>query len=199
MEAGGLDLAYQVQGRGQSGFAFFPFSRAHFTRVGGNVLGRFNFAQQFQCVTADAASVDLDDLDNALRVNHEGTAVSQTSFFDHHAEVAGDGTSRVTNHRVLDLLNGVRSVVPCFVSEVGIGRDRVDLHAQLLEFSVVVSQVAQLGRANEGEVSRVEEDHGPLAFQVSVRHLNEFAIVVGGSIERLDFSVDVGRHVIAPW
>ena len=134
-----------------------------------------------------------------MRVDDEGTAVSQASFFDHHAEVAGDGAGRVADHRVLDLLDGVRSVVPGLVSEVGVGGDGVDLDAQLLEGSVVVSQIAQLGRANEGEVSRVEEDHGPLAFQVSVRHLNEFAIVVGGSVERLDFGVDIGRHVFAPW
>ena len=134
-----------------------------------------------------------------MRVDDEGTAVSQASFFDHHAEVASDGAGGVADHRVLDLLDGVRSVVPGLVGEVGVGGDGVDLDAQLLEFGVVVGQVAQFGRADEGEISRVEEHHGPLAFQVSVRHLNEFAIVVGGGVERLDFSVDVGRHVFAPW
>ncbi|VXA78638.1 conserved hypothetical protein [Aeromonas salmonicida] len=199
LEAGGLDFAYQIQGRGQGGVAFFPLGRAHFTRVGSYVLSGFDLAQQFQRVTTDATSVDFNDLDDALRVDNEGATVSQASFFDHDAEVAGDGAGRVTNHRILDLLDGVGSVVPRLVSEVGVGGDRVDLDAQLLEFGVVVSQVTQLGRANEGEVSRVEEHHGPLAFQVCVRHLNELAIVVGGGVERLDFSVDIGRHVLAPW
>ena len=34
-----LDLAYEVQRRRQSGFAFFPLGRAHFAWVSGNVLG----------------------------------------------------------------------------------------------------------------------------------------------------------------
>ncbi len=123
--AGGLDFAYQIQGRGQGGIAFSPFGRAHFTRVSERT-GSLDLAQQLQSVTADAASVDFNDLDDALRVDDEGTAVSQASFFDHHAEVAGDGAGRVADHRVLDLLDGVRSVVPGLVSEVGVGGDGVD-------------------------------------------------------------------------
>jgi hypothetical protein len=40
-------------------------------------------------VAADAAGVDLDDLDLARRVHDEGAALGQAGFLDHHAEVAG--------------------------------------------------------------------------------------------------------------
>src|SRR5699024_10198148 len=131
--------------------------------------------------------------DHALRVDHEGTTVSQASFFDHHVEVAGDQASRVADHRVVDLADFGGAVVPCLVGEVGVGGDRVDLNAQLLEFCVVVSQVAQLGRANEGEVGRVEEYYGPLAFQVGFGHVDELAVVVGGCFKRFYFAVDVSH------
>ncbi|MCY1407429.1 hypothetical protein D9M71_227290 [compost metagenome] len=83
--------------------------------------------------------------------------------------------------------------MPGLVGEVGVGGHAIDFHAQLLEFGVVVSQVAQFGRANESEVSRVEEEHGPLAFQVGFGQLDELALVVGGGFERFDFGVDQ-RH-----
>jgi hypothetical protein len=48
------------------------------------------------------------------------------------------------------------------VHEVGVGGHGEDFHAQLLQFVVMVGHVAQFGGAHEGEVSGVEEEHGPL-------------------------------------
>ncbi|MNG08732.1 hypothetical protein D3C84_921120 [compost metagenome] len=79
------------------------------------------------------------------------------------------------------------------MGKVGIGGNAVDLDAQLLERVVVVSQVFQFGRANEGEVGWVEEHDRPLAFQVSVRHFYEVAIFEGVSFERFNLAVD-DRH-----
>src|SRR3546814_7593278 len=86
-----------------------------------------------------------------------------------------------------------RGVVPGSVSKVSVGGNAVDFDTQLLEFSVVVGQVFQLGWANEGEVGRVEEHHGPLAFQVGVRNLAEFAVFESGSVERFNLAVDDRR------
>jgi hypothetical protein len=79
------------------------------------------------------------------------------------------------------------------VGKVGVGGNAVDLYAEFLEGSVVVSQVFQLGWANEGEVGWVEEYDRPLAFQVSVRDLNEVAVFERGSFERFYLAVD-DRH-----
>jgi hypothetical protein len=54
----------------------------------------------------------------------------------------------------------------------------------------VVGQVAQLGRADEGEVGRVEEEDRPGAEQVLVGHVDELAVLEGGSGERLQLGVD---------
>ena len=97
-----------------------------------------------------------------------------------HVEVAADRAGRVADHRVLDLADGVGGVVPRLVGEVGVGRHRVDLDAELLELGVVVGQVAELGRADEGEVGRVEEHDRPLALEVGVADVDELAVVEGG-------------------
>ena len=83
--------------------------------------------------------------------------------------------------------------MPRLVGEVGVGRDRVDLDAQALELGVAVSQVAQLGGADEGEVGRIEEHDGPLALEVGVAHLDELAVVERSCLEGLDLGVDE-RH-----
>ncbi len=48
---------------------------------------------------------------------------------------------------------------------MGVGGNAVDFDAQFLEFGVVVSQVFQLGWANEGEVGWVEENTDHLPFR----------------------------------
>src|SRR5690606_31275594 len=76
---------------------------------------------------------------------------------------------------------------------VGVGGHAVDLDAQLLEFSVVVGQVFEFGRAHEGEVGGVEHENGPLALQVLVGDVDELAVLVGGGLERLDLRIDQGH------
>ena len=80
--------------------------------------------------------------------------------------------------------------MPCFVREVGVGRDRVDVHAQLLELFIMVSHIAQFSRANEGEVSRVEEEHTPAAFGVFLGDFYEFAVFECLVFERFDLGID---------
>ncbi len=139
-----------------------------------NVLRRFDFTQQVRRITADTFSGNF-DRDDTLRVNDEGSAVSQTFIFTHVVEVTGQGASRVADHRIFDFGDGFRAAVPRFVGEVGIGR--VNVYAQLLQFFVMVSHVAQFGRADEGEVSRIEEEDAPAAFGVFLGDFDEFTIL----------------------
>ena len=159
-----------------------------------NVLSRFHFAQQVRCITADTFSGNFDSLDNALRVNNEGRAVCQAFIFTHVVEVTGQGASRVADHRVFDFRDSFRAAVPRFVGEVGIGRNRVNVYAQLLQFFVVVCHVAQFGRANEGEVSRIEEEHAPAAFDIFLGYFDELTVFERLVFERFNFSVNQ-RHL----
>jgi hypothetical protein len=81
------------------------------------------------------------------------------------------------------------------IAEVGVGRDRVDLDAELLEGVVVVGEVLELGRTHEREVGGIEHEHAPLAPDRLVRDGHELALVVGGRLERFDRRVD-DRHAV---
>jgi len=154
------------------------------------VLSGFNFAQQVVSVTADAFSSDFNSLDHTLRVDQEGSTISQALTFAHYTEVVGDGAGLVANHVVLNLADGFRRVVPSLVSEVSVGRHGKYFNAQLLQLFVFVGNVAQFGRANEGEVGRVEEEYGPLAFYVLFGDFYELTCFVRSCFERLDFGID---------
>ena len=65
-----------------------------------------------------------------------------------------------------------------------------DIDTDLLERLILVSQVTQFGRADEGEVSRVENDDRPFALQVGVGYRTKLAVVKSSGFERFDFSVD---------
>ena len=158
-----------------------------------HVLCCFDFTQQVRRVTANAFSGNFDSLDDTLRVNNEGSTVSQTFIFTHVVEVTGQGASRVADHRIFDFSDGFRAAVPCFVGEVSIGRYCVYVYAQFLQFFVVVSNVAQFGRAYESKVSRVEEEDAPAAFGIFFGDFNEFAVFECLVFKRFNFGVNQGH------
>ena len=84
--------------------------------------------------------------------------------------------------------------MPSLVHEVGVGGDTVNLNAHLLQLLVVVCEVAELGRADEGEVAWVEEEDGPLAEDVVLADLGELAVVENRVLEIQNLSVDQ-RHM----
>ncbi len=158
-----------------------------------HILSRFNFADQVRCVTANAFSGDFDSLDDALWVNNEGTAIRQTFVFAHDFEVTGQCASWVADHRVFDFCDGFGRTVPGFVGKVRVGRNRVDVYAQFLQFFVMVCHVTQLSWANEGEVSRVEEEYTPFTFNVFLGYVDEFAVFERCVFEWFDFGINDGH------
>lgn len=119
--------------------------------------------------------MDFAQFDHAFRIDNEGTAQGNTVIVDQDIEVTADLSAWIADHRELDFLDGVRCVVPALVNEMGIGRNGVDFHTQFLEFFVMVSQIAQFGRANKREVGRIEEYDRPFAFQVCIGNFDELA------------------------
>ena len=80
--------------------------------------------------------------------------------------------------------------MPRFVGEVSVGRDGVNVYAQLLQFFVVVCHIAQFSRANEGEVSRIEEEDAPAAFSIFLGNFDEFTVFERLVFERFDFGIN---------
>jgi hypothetical protein len=57
----------------------------------------------------------------------------------------------------------------------------------------VISQVAEFGWADKGEVSRIEHDNRPFAFQVCIRNGYEFAVVKSIGSEWLNLGINQGH------
>ena len=83
--------------------------------------------------------------------------------------------------------------MPGLVNEVGVTGDGVDLSADLLEFSVLVLQILEFGRADKGEVSRIEEEDAPLTLQVLIGHIDKLTVLVSLQSKFADF-LSIKRH-----
>ena len=82
------------------------------------------------------------------------------------------------------------------MDEVRVGADGVDVYAESLELSIVVCEVCEFGGANEGEVTRVEEEDAPLALEVFVRNLDEtLVLAVSVDLELGELAVDVTHNL----
>ena len=69
----------------------------------------------------------------------------------------GQRVGRVCQHGELNLLDTVGCVMPCLMYKVRIARNGVYFTVNLLELGIQICQILQLGRADKGEISRVEE------------------------------------------
>ena len=75
--------------------------------------------------------------------------------------------------------------MPCFVYKVRVCTYGIYFDTHFLKFAVLVSHIDQFGRTNKSEVGRIEENHGPFAFQVCVCDFFEFEALEGLNAERL--------------
>src|SRR3546814_3184833 len=83
--------------------------------------------------------------------------------------------------------------MPRLVAEMRVGRDAVYLDAHLLERRIDAGQILEFGRADEGEVGRIEEEDRPFAAHVGVGDGHELALLVRLRAERLQGIADL-RH-----
>ena len=72
---------------------------------------------------------------------------------------------------------------------------RVNLDAELLEFLVMLGEVFEFGRADEGEIGGIEKEYRPDVLEAFLGHFDELAAFEGLGFERLDLAVDEG-HVL---
>ncbi len=92
----------------------------------------------------------------------------------------------VGNQRILDRADAAvfdLGVAPGVVGELGVDGDTDHFHATLVELFQTVIEGNQLGRADEGEIERIEEQDGCLALDVGcqVEGVNDLAIAQNGS------------------
>src|SRR3546814_18427946 len=96
----------------------------------------------------------------------------------------------VAQHVIMALADRRRAVVPRLVAEMRVGRHRIDFDAEALKRFILVGEVFELGRADEGEVGGIEEENRPLARNIGVRAGDELALLVRGGAARFDGTTD---------
>lgn len=68
--------------------------------------------------------------------------------------------------------------MPGFVDIMGIAGNRIDLASGFLELWIILCQIFQLRRANEGKVRRLEEEHAPLSQHILFRNRLKTAVAI---------------------
>ena len=189
-----LKLTNEVNARLEGFGTLLPLGGTNVAGMGGNKLSGLNLAHEFVGVTTDVVVVDLDDLHEAFGIHNECAAISHSVFLDHHAECAGQQTGGIGKHRILDLLDSLGSVVPSLMYEVGVSAYREHLNAHILELGIFALKVFELSGAYECEVGGIEEEYGPLAFDVFVGNFFELTVMVSLNFKFGYFRVDDGSY-----
>lgn len=154
--------------------AFFPIHRADFA-VFLEVLEGIDDAEALADRAAEWHVVDDLVTDDAIKVDEEEAAVGDefagddgfAFFVDaviacEDVVVFGDGLVDVSNERVGDALDAAlvfRGLEPCPVREFGIGGATDDSDVTLFELGEFFLEAVEFGRADEGEVLRIEEEN----------------------------------------
>ena len=99
-----------------------------------------------------------------------------------------------SQHGIVDLLDPLRSIMPCFVNEMSIGRHGIDLAADGTELLVLIRQILQLRGTYKGKVRGIEEKDTPFSEDIFFAHKLKFIFVVGIGAEIRNFLVD-HRHI----
>jgi hypothetical protein len=165
-------------------------------------LQGINHAQHFVDVAAERQVIDHLMANGAVLVDQEGAAEGNAGGAELDVVGAADFVLDVGDQRVLHLADAAvvdRGVLPREVGELRVDRDADDFDAALLEFVQTVIEGDQFGRADEGEVERIEKDHHVLA--LVVRELQRLHFIVAkdcGCVEIGRLFADENSHVVSP-
>ena len=170
------------------GLARLPARGAHLT-VLISVLEGLDHAQHFVDVAADGEIVDAELTEDTLFVDDVSGTESDTSItggLEKAAVIAGDGLLDISDHREV---HGAKATLLSWLHGIlSVGELRVDgaadqLAVDSLELSRLVTELANLSRADEGEIKRPEEKHDIFTFsqcsqlqiKIRKRKISEFS------------------------
>src|SRR5690606_38059271 len=112
--------------------------------------------------TADVQVGDIDVLDDVVRIDDEGRAQGHAFFFVQHAQGAGQLAAVVGELPDRQLVQVGVVAAPGQLGELIVGRTAQNHGVAVLEVLAQLGEGGDFGRADEGEVLRVEEDDLPL-------------------------------------
>src|SRR2546426_2187154 len=195
----GSDGADQLETRHERRLAGLPRNWADLAVVLADVLRGFDAAQELRDRPADRVVMDLERLDDTVGIDDEAASTGDAVSLDVDAELARERAGRICDERVTDLGHGRRGVVPRLVDPDGVGADRGNLRARLAEGVVEPGRLAQLGRADEGEVARIEQECEPAAAVLGDAERANLALVEGVQDRRRDALADADHRMGTSW
>lgn len=170
--------------------ALAPLGGAGLVLVGHQVNVGLHLAHEFISVPAHVIEVDLGRDQGAGRVDDERAAQGQTGLGIEHAKDAAHVARRVRRHRVAHFFQKLLGVTPREVRELRVRGNGDDLGTELFELGGLLGEVSEFRGADEGEVSRVEDQDGPLALGLQVGEGNLAEAAVHGFV---GFHFEVGH------
>ena len=170
--------------------ALAPFGGARLVLMGHEVNVGLHLAHEFIRVPAHVVEVDLGRDQRAGRVDDERAAQSETGLGVEHTKDAAHGTRRVRRHRVAHFFQQLLGVAPREVGELRIRGNGDHLGPELFELGGLFREVGEFRGAHEGEVSRIEDQDGPLALGLEVGEGNLAKAAVQGFVS---FHLEVGH------
>ena len=167
------------------GSAGSPLRGANFTILV-SVLEGLDETEELVDIAADGQITDGHVSHDTLVVDDVGGTEGDALLLDEAAVVARDLERGVSKHGDVHgtettLLAILLSVL--LVREVRVGGAGNDLAAELLEFSGLVGELADLSGAHEGEVKRIEEEQHVLALELLEADLLELVLPPGLGLE----------------
>ena len=99
----------------------------------------------------------------------------------------------ICKHRIADLFDPVRSVMPCFMNIMRVTGYGIHFASGRLKIHILIGQILQLRGANKGKIRRIEEKHSPLSQNVRLGNGFEGAFMIGLYGKFSDFFINE-RH-----
>ena len=147
--------------------------------MGGYKLAGLHPAQQFIGIAAHIAGKNFIGYDFTFGINNKAAAFRHTVRLDVYPKISRQGMGGIGQHGVLDFADALGGIVPRFMNIVRVTGNRIDLTARSLERGVLVGQILQLGRANEGKIRGVEEKDAPLTKYILFCDGTECVVLLG--------------------
>lgn len=127
-------------------------------------LEGFKNAEGFIYRAADVQTMNYLILENTIGIDDEEAAQSDALVFQKNAEIAADIFGDVGSENVFDGAEAaifVSSIDPGAVAVNAVYRYGEDFSIGFFEFFMLLRESLQFGRANEGEIERIEEENEP--------------------------------------
>lgn len=137
--------------------AGLPVGRADLVRVVAGVVQGFKLAHQFFAVAPDAVQHHFLRDQFEIRVDDEGAAIGVAHFTVVNAEIARDAAGIVRGQQEAHVGQKLFVLVPGQMGEFGIGGYRDEFRVERFELLLLICQIREFGRSDEGEVARVKE------------------------------------------